>query len=62
VAVGLFYPIAACCARLAIFAKTGREGVSVITCYDKQVVSTMNDFFNMLTDDEIAARYVPDVP
>jgi hypothetical protein len=26
------------------------------------VISTMNDFFNTLADDEIAARYVPEVP
>jgi hypothetical protein len=32
VVVGFFYAIAASCARLAIFAKTGREGVSVVTC------------------------------
>jgi hypothetical protein len=25
------------------------------------VLSTMNDFFNTLTDDEIATRYVPEV-
>jgi hypothetical protein len=62
VAVGFFYAIAASCARLAIFARTGREGVSVVTCYDKRVVSAMNDFFNMLTDGEISARYVPEGP
>jgi hypothetical protein len=32
-----------------------------VTRYDKLVPSTMNDFFNTLTDDEIVARYVPEV-
>jgi len=38
-----------------------RRGVGVVTRYDKLVLSTMNDFFNTLTDNEIAARYVPEV-
>jgi hypothetical protein len=62
VVVGFFCAIAASCMRLAIFAKAGRGGVSVVTNYNKLVVSTMNDFFNTLADDEIAARYVPKVP
>jgi hypothetical protein len=36
-------------------------GVGIVTRYDKLVLSTMSDFFNTLTDDEIAARYVPKV-
>jgi len=62
VVTGFFCAVAACCMRLAIFAKAGRGGVSVVTSYDKLVVSTLNDFFNTLADDEIAARYVPGVP
>ena len=62
VVVGLFCAVAASCMRLAIFAKAGRGGVSVVTSYDKLVISIMNDFFNTLADDEIAARYVPEVP
>jgi hypothetical protein len=62
VVVGFFYAVAASCMRLAIFARAGRGGVSVVTSYDKVVVSTLNDFFNTLTDDEIATRYMPEVP
>lgn len=47
VVVGFFCAVAASCMRLAIFVKAGRGGVSVVTSYDKLVVSTMNDF---LTD------------
>jgi hypothetical protein len=36
-------------------------GASIVTRYDKLVPSTMNGFFKTLTDDEIAARYVPEV-
>jgi len=62
VVVGFFCAVAASCMRLVIFARAGRMGVSVVTSYDKLVISTMNDFFNTLADDEIAARYVPEVP
>ena len=62
VVVGFFCAVAASCMRLAIFAKAGRGGVSVVTSYDELVISTMNDFFNTLADDEIATRYVPEVP
>jgi len=57
-----YYAIAASCMRLAILVKARSGGVSVVTSYDKPVISTMNDFFNTLADDEIAARYVPEVP
>ena len=59
--VDFYYAIAASCMRLAILVKAGAGGVGVVTRYDKLVLSTMNDFFNTLTDDEIAARYVPEV-
>jgi hypothetical protein len=46
--------------RLAILVKAA-GGVGTVTRYDKLVLGTMSDFFNTLTDDEIAARYVPEV-
>jgi hypothetical protein len=61
VIVDFYYAIAASCMRLAIIVKAASGGVSVVTRYDRLVLSTMNDFFNTLTDDEIAARYVPEV-
>ena len=61
VVVGFFCAIAASCMRLAIFANAGRGGVSMVTSYDRLVVSMMNDFLNKLTDNEIA-RYVPEEP
>jgi len=45
---------------LAILVKAA-GGVGIVTRYDNLVLSTMSDFFNTLTDDEIAARYVPKV-
>jgi hypothetical protein len=62
VALDFYYAIAASCMQLAILVKACSGGVSVVTRYDKPVISTMNDFFNTLADDEIAARYVPEVP
>jgi len=59
--VDFYYAIAASCMRLAIIVKAGSGGVSVVARYDGLVVSAMNDFFNRLTNYEIAARYVPEV-
>ena len=59
VVLDFYYAIAASCMRLAILVKACSGGVSVVTRYDKLVLSTMNDFLSTLTDDEIATRYVP---
>jgi len=59
VVLDFYYAIAASCMRLAIIVKARGGGVSVVTRYDKLVLSTMNDFLSTLTDDEIATRYVP---
>jgi hypothetical protein len=59
VALHFYYAIAASCMQLVILVKACSGGVSVVTRYDKLVLSTMNDFLSTLTDDEIATRYVP---
>jgi hypothetical protein len=59
VVLDFYYAIAASCMDLAILVKACSGGVSVVTRYDKLVLSTMNAFLSTLTDDEIATRYVP---
>jgi hypothetical protein len=60
VVVDFYYAIAASCIHLLILATASVGGIGVVKDYEKPALGMMNDFFNTMTPDELAARYGPE--